>query len=131
MNKQDEMESNYCSLYIHFKAENSIRNKFHFLAYKIKGNVDIMMISETKLDNTFPTGQFLLDGFNEPIRLDRNKNGGSILLFIGEGIPTKVLSFETSPIKGFFIEIIFTKRNGFYVVLIIRIVTTLRTTFQH
>ena len=38
---------------------------------KIKGNVDIMMISETKLDNTFPNGQFLIDGFSEPIRLDR------------------------------------------------------------
>ena len=51
---------------------NSIRNKFDFLVDKIKGNVDIMMISETKLDNTFPNGQFLIDGFNEPIRLDRN-----------------------------------------------------------
>ena len=57
------------------------------------------------LTYTFPNGKFLIDGFNEPIRLDRNKNGGGILLFIGEGIPTKVLSFETSPIKGFFIEI--------------------------
>ena len=63
------------------------------------------MISETKLDNTFPNGQFLIDGFNEPIRLDRNKNGGGILLFIIEDIPTKGLSFETSPIEGFFIEI--------------------------
>ena len=33
-----------------------------------------MMISETKLDNTFPNGQILIDGFNEPIRLDRIKN---------------------------------------------------------
>ena len=64
-----------------------------------------MMISETKLDNTFPNGQFLIDGFNEPIRLDRNKNRGGILLFITEGIPTKVLSFETLSIEGFFIEI--------------------------
>ena len=32
---------------------------------KIKANVD-MMISETKLDNTFRSGQFLIDGFNEP-----------------------------------------------------------------
>ena len=44
---------------------NSIRNKFDFLADKIKGNVDIM-ISETKSDNTFPNGQFLTNGFNEP-----------------------------------------------------------------
>ena len=56
---------------------------------------DIMMISEIKLDNTFPNGQFLIDGFNEPIRLDRNKNGEGILVFIREDIPTKVLSFKT------------------------------------
>ena len=84
---------------------NSIRSKFDFLVDKIKGNVDIMMISGTNLDNTFPNGQFLIDGFNEPIRLDRNKNVGGILLFIREDTPIKVLSFETSPIKGFFIEI--------------------------
>ena len=61
---------------------------------------DIMMISEIKLDNTFPNGQFLIDGFNEPIRLDRNKNGEGILVFIREDIPTKVVSFETSSIEG-------------------------------
>ena len=49
---------------------------------KIKGDVDFMMFSETKLDNTFPNGQFLIDGFNKPIRLDRYKNGGGILFFI-------------------------------------------------
>ena len=30
---------------------NSIRNKFDFFVEKIKGNVDILMISETKLDD--------------------------------------------------------------------------------
>ena len=84
---------------------NFIRNKFDFLADKIKGNVDIMMISEAKLDNTFPNGQFLIDGFHELIRQDRNKNRGCILLFIKEDIPTKVLSFETSLEERFFIEI--------------------------
>ena len=50
---------------------NSIRNKFDFLVEKIKGNVDILMISETKLDDSFPMGQFLIDNFSEPIRLDK------------------------------------------------------------
>ena len=35
---------------------NSIRNNFDFLVDKIEKNVDIKMISETKLDNTFPNG---------------------------------------------------------------------------
>ena len=40
---------------------NSIRNKFDFLAQQVKGNIDILMISETKLDESFPVGQFLID----------------------------------------------------------------------
>ena len=97
-------KDNWNKLIIAYLNINSIRNKFDFLVDKIMGNVDIMMISETKLDNTFPNGQFLIDGFNEPIRTDKNKNGGGILLFIKEDIPTKVLSFETSPIEGFLLR---------------------------
>ena len=52
---------------------NSIRNKFGFLLNKIKGNVDVITISETKLDNTFPNRQILIDAFYEPIRIDINK----------------------------------------------------------
>ena len=36
----------------------SIRNKFDFLAHQVKGNIDILMISETKLDESFPPSQF-------------------------------------------------------------------------
>ena len=35
---------------------NSLRFKLHSLAQEITGNVDILMISETKLDNSFPEG---------------------------------------------------------------------------
>ena len=34
---------------------NSIRNKFHLLAEGIKGKVDVLMISETKIDESFPS----------------------------------------------------------------------------
>ena len=42
---------------------NSIRNKFELLSEQIKGNVDVLMISETKIDDSFPVGQFLIEGF--------------------------------------------------------------------
>lgn len=61
---------------------NSIRNKFDRFVDKVKGNLDILMISETKLEDSFPMGQFYIDRFGTPIRLDRNKNGGSITLFV-------------------------------------------------
>ena len=41
---------------------NSRRPKFDSLVQKITGNVNILMISETKLDNSFLEGQFLIEG---------------------------------------------------------------------
>ena len=41
---------------------NLIGNKFDILVQQITNNVDILMISETKLDNTFPEGQLLICG---------------------------------------------------------------------
>ena len=69
---------------------NSIKNKFDFLAHQVQGNIDILMMSETKLDESFSLGQFLLDGYSVPFRSDRDGNGGSILLFIREDIPSKL-----------------------------------------
>ena len=37
---------------------NSIRNKFELLSEQIKGNIGLLMISETKTDDSFPVGQF-------------------------------------------------------------------------
>ena len=34
---------------------NSLRNKFKFLIFLIKDDIDVLMISETKLDEIFPT----------------------------------------------------------------------------
>ena len=50
------------------------------------------MISETKLDSSFPTRQFHIHGFSEPCRFDRNSNGGEILLQIRDGISSKLIS---------------------------------------
>ena len=50
------------------------------------------MISETKLDPSFPTGQFHIRGFSEPYRFDRNGNGGGILLYIREDVPSKLIN---------------------------------------
>ena len=45
---------------------NSLRNKFEQLSTMINGNTDIFMISETKLDETFPAAQFSFQGFCDP-----------------------------------------------------------------
>ena len=63
------------------------------------------MTSETKLDDSFPDGQFFLDGFETPFRLDQNRNGGGIMLFIRNDIPAKVVSTDGRPIKRFYVEL--------------------------
>ena len=83
---------------------NSLRNKFDFLVTQVKGYIDILMTSETKLDESFPIGQFFIDGYSVPFRLDRNENGGGILLYVRDDIPSKLLSMNSN-IEGFFVEI--------------------------
>ena len=58
---------------------NSIKNKFEMLSDQIKGNIDVLLVSETKFDDSFPTGNFLIDGFSTRYRLDRNSNGGGLI----------------------------------------------------
>ncbi len=76
---------------------NSIRNKFEFLKPLIADNVDVLTVAETKIDGTFTTSQFLLDGFSKPIRFDRNRHGGGLLIYVREGVPFKELSVYKPP----------------------------------
>ena len=76
------------------------------------------MISETKLDNSFPKGQFLIPGYGVPYIIDRNCHGGGIILFVREDIPSKLLSTENALVGGFYIELNLGKKNGYFVVLI-------------
>ena len=59
---------------------NSIRNKC--LKYISGFNADILFISETKLDDTFPSSQFQIDGYLKSYRKDRNDKVGDLLLYI-------------------------------------------------
>ena len=90
---------------------NSLRLKFDGLAQKITGNVDILMISQTKLDNSFPESQFLIEGYSKPYRIDRNCHGGGIMLYVKADIPSKILSTDLLPMEGFYVEINFQKKK--------------------
>ena len=60
---------------------NSISSKFEPLVDMVQENVDFLVVTESKLDDTFPLGQFQIEGFSRPIRLDRTRNGGGIIIF--------------------------------------------------
>ena len=42
---------------------NSLRNKFESLQHIINKNIDVLLISETKIDSSFPSAQFHLEGY--------------------------------------------------------------------
>ena len=69
------------------------------------------MISKTKVDHSFPDGQFFLDGFKTPFRLDRNRNSGDIMLFIRNDIPAKVFSTDDRSTESFYVELNFRKEK--------------------
>ena len=90
---------------------NSIRNKFDALVSGIRGNVDILTISETKIDDSFPNRQFLIDGYTAPYRLDRNSVGGGILVYVREDVSSKLISVNFQNREGFFLEMNLRKKK--------------------
>ena len=88
---------------------NSLRNKFDSLVRMLHNNLDILLISETKIDSSCPTAQFQIEGYTS-YRLDRNANGESILLYIPEDIPSTRLNFDMS-IESVYIEINIRKKK--------------------
>ena len=86
--------SNMNKLIFGYLYINSLKNKFDLLSEQVKGSIDILMVSETKLDDSFPKDQFLIEGFHSPFRFDSNRNGGGIMLYVREDISAKLLSHD-------------------------------------
>ena len=89
---------------------NSIRNKFEPLLFYISlvsNNIDVLLISETKIDNTFPVSQFCVPGYSVPFRLELTGSGRGIMLYVKGYVPCRMLSKFTSEkeIEAFAIEI--------------------------
>ena len=73
---------------------NSIRNKIKLISEAVFGNIDILMVFETKTDMSFQTSQFVIQGFAAPFRLDRTNTGGGILVCVRDDIPSKLLNIS-------------------------------------
>ena len=59
---------------------NSVSFNFDQVKLLAQDNVDNLAVTESNIDQSFPTNQFLIDSFAKPYRLDRNGNGGGVLL---------------------------------------------------
>lgn len=73
---------------------NSIHNKFEELKNIItKSRVQIMAVSETKIDGSYQDSQFLIPGYYLH-RNDRKKGGGGVLMFVSSKIKSKRITTE-------------------------------------
>ena len=91
---------------------NSLRNKFQCLKDVIGQNIDIFLVSETKLNDSFPDAQFFIDGFRQPYRKDRTDKGGGLILYVHNNIPSRVIDITFAPlIEALVIEINLKKKK--------------------
>ena len=91
---------------------NSLPNKFEQLKELVMKHTDVLVIIETKLDDSFPTSQFLMKGFAETLRLDRNRNRGGVMIYIGDDIPSRLLLLKDvfpGDIESLYVELNFRK----------------------
>ena len=71
---------------------NSLRNKLIDLGGILNDSpLGYLVISETKLDESFPNSQFKLNGYEVRARRDRHKHGGGLIKFVRQGFICKRL----------------------------------------
>ena len=88
--------------------KNFLPAKFDQVKEVILKNVNILVITETKLDDRFPLGQFYVEGFSMRYRLDRNHNGEGVIIYVREDIPSNILE-KHKDVEWMFVEINFGK----------------------
>ena len=71
---------------------NSLTKKSDQLKEILRKYRDILVITETKLDDTFPNAQFLVPGFSKIFRFYRNRKGGGVMIYVHEDTPSKLLT---------------------------------------
>ena len=69
------------------------------LSLLFHGVIDILMIRETKIDDSFPTEQFITEGYSTIYRLYRNDRVGGIMLTVKDNLLTSRLDKYCFPNK--------------------------------
>ena len=83
-------------MYLNYLNINSLRNKIIDLRQVLKHiSLDYFVLSETKLDNSFPCVQFQISDNEIRARRDQNKYGDDLIEFVKKGLIYKRLkTFE-------------------------------------
>ena len=73
---------------------NSLENKCNMLTNRTVENIDILMNSETTLDNKFPHALCNLKNSSNPYKLDKNSHGRGILLYVRDDISYNLVKLD-------------------------------------
>ena len=94
---------------------NSTVGNFDHLKVIIVKYIDILVLTETKTDSSFPNAKFRIDGLSAAFRLDRTGFGSGVLIYVGEDIPCKQLTKHILPndIEGILVKINLRKAKWF------------------
>ena len=90
--KAEQKKSNHNRLTFSILNANSIPNELDDIRITIVDFVDILVITESKLDQSFPESQSFINRFSKSFRKDRNRHDG-LLMYIKEDIPQKLLMY--------------------------------------
>ena len=94
---------------------NSLRGKIHDIRNLTSQLLPtVLALSETKIDTSFPDSQFYIENYQNPkdYRKDRTKDGGGLMTFIRNGIPSRRLSkMEPPDLEIMCLEIDFGRRK--------------------
>ena len=80
----------------------------------------MLIIAETKIDNSFPDAQFKIDNYHF-CRADRNAHGGGLIVYVRSDLACdRKNKLECKTIESIMIEILINKRkwliSGLYIV---------------
>ena len=70
---------------------NCISTKFDEFKLMASGLLDIIIVTEIQLYESFQEAQFCKNGFSIPYRLGRNRNSGWLMIYVSDDIARKML----------------------------------------
>lgn len=83
----------------------SVRNKLEYIS-DIAESFHVLCFSETHLDNTVQNDLLKIQGFDEPLRKDRNQNGGGVMVYVSNALRYKRRKdLEDSRLETIWVEI--------------------------
>jgi len=98
---------------------NSLKKKHAEIHLLVSGNIDVMFLSETKLDNTYTSSMFAIENYSI-VRQDRSSRGGGLLVYIRSDIINRRrfdIEYNNNGIECICLEVVINTIKNLYVLI--------------